>query len=221
MFTPDLKVQVHPNYGDDATVIDGCSCEFTAGQWKHVEVLVVEALSIQSVHVSFVGFMTGDYGRLSMQHPVNANGYFSPTSSVDIGATVIPIPVDAASVIGAGYGVAVEFWASDDSELKEIRGISSIDGNNLTISEPTAYAYSTSAILRLVVGCFAPIGGGGPNHITSGFHAVGDGQMVFGSENEATAPVPAGLLLSHRFKATSEVSTRKIAISYRFRRASS
>lgn len=210
-------IEVKPHYGDDSTVIDGISVQFTASQWARVEYDFVEDLSIQSVHVTYTNLQHGDYGRLSISHPVNENGYFSPTSVVSINDTTLSVDATAAATAAAA-GIALEFWNNDDTELLEIRGIAGVNGTTITLAEAVTHNHSTSARIRLIVGCFSPIGGGGTDHIESGFRAVGNGNVRFGSENEATAPITAGLQLAHRFKASSAVATREIAVSYRFRR---
>jgi len=213
-------VHVRPNYGDDDTVIGGVSVAFVADQWVRKDYGLVESLHIQNVHVTVKGWRAGDYGRLSVVHPVNQYGYSSPTSAVDAGATAIPVPADFAAV--ATQAVAVEFWSDDDSDLREIRGIASSNGTDtVTLAEAVAYAHTTSARMRLVMACFHQQGGGGSDHIDDGFTSVGDSHIPIGSQNEATNPVQAGLLLAHRFKGSSLVSDREVAVTYRFRRPSS
>ena len=212
------QVSIKPNYGDDATVIDGLAAAFSEGEWKRADLMLVEALAIQQVHVIYTGFKPGDYGRLSVTHPVNANGYSNPTTALDIDDTVVS--VDPATAAVAAQACALEFWSEDDSELLEVRGIQSVNGNDITLVEGVSNAHSTSARLRVVMMCFSPRGAGGADHITSGFYAVGAQHMVFGSEAEATDPVSAGLQLAHRFKACATAGTREVAVSYRFRRPS-
>lgn len=222
MVTVVNETHLLPTYGTDPTVIDGVACSFAAGVWARADYLMPETLSVQQVHVSFVGWKVGDYGRLTVIHPVNANGYSNPTADVDQGATVIPVPADFAAYALGAPGVAVEFWSADDAVLVEIRGIASSNGvDAITLAEGTGHAHATGARLRLVVSCFAPVGSGGADHVLSGFRAVGSGQIMFGSESEATDPLPGGLLLGHRFHATEDAGVREVAVSYRFRRRAS
>ena len=215
---PEILMKVQLHYGTDPTKIGSVAVSMAAGEWKKEDLRLGEALSIQQVIVSYVGLKAGDLGLLHVINPITPEGYSNPATQVEIDDTTVDFG-DPTVAAYFGAGEKVEFWNADDSELVEVRTVASVEGTVVTLGEAATHQHLVTARLRSIVSCFCADVADDVDHVSSGFRAVGSACLPpFGSENEATDEIPAGLILGHRFKTCGTAGDREIAVSYRFRK---
>lgn len=211
-------VAVVSNTGGMKSLLDGVYAQFSESSWARVDYIMPGSYHIQGLRVRWKNASTGDYGYLCVINPINGNGYVNPSvavvatdTTVDLGDAAV-----AANFDPANGAVSMEFWSDDDSTLVECRGIASVSGTVVTLTDATTSAHTTSARIRCILDRFSPIRG--TDGISSGFHLLaGDGVENIRSESNYTDLIPVGVILSARFKTTSGVGQREITINYRFR----
>jgi len=207
------ETEIAPTIGGPATIVDGFSVAFSADEEKTAGITLPLDLRIQEVTVAWENCKVGDRGWLVIENePVACN----PVSALDIGDTLVTLPSAVAPYYDPLAGARfIEFWNSTGTDIIEVRKIASRDGDVITLDSQLEAAHGTDAILRCIIQAFSMIRGS--MGLEGGFHMLGTGVLAYGYEYEQTSTLPAGIGVRGRFKATSEVADRGVAVNFKFR----
>lgn len=212
-FTPESIVEIKPKVGGQKMDFDGVSLSVGADAWGKVDYSMPEAYHFQGALLSWGDCALGDYGWVCLTHPATggnlgaeaASGQANVTVATGTGAYFDPVN-------GASY---LEVWDSSGN-LKEVRKIASVSGDVVALDSNLQGTYDTThkAIARL--DGHSPVRG--THGLDAGIRLFGTSHYQIDNALDITNPIPAGLTLSIRVRTTADAGTRKVAVSFIFRK---
>lgn len=214
---PKAEVTVAATVGGMKSLVASKAGQFGASACEKIDLSLPEALHIQSVRVRWRDTFFGDSLYMAGIH---LGGQSAPQSALSIGATSLTVGIDQ----GVYYTPTtdptfVEFWNDADDDMVEIIEVDSVAGDIITLKNATLYTHSTSATVRCIVSLFHPL------DVTTGqpmgFEVVDNGTENFPGDKELTNLMPAGLVLAARGCSSTDVGTRTVIVTYRFKRPTS
>ena len=210
--TPDVKAEIQPAVGGLDTMMDFLSAQAGASSIVQSTYVMPEAMHLHGTFASWNDMQYGDRAFMNVQ-PQGLDA--SPAQSASIGATTINLPTG----MGANYQAAgikiIEFWNAAETQLKEIRKITSISGDVVTLATALTHSIGTTDILKPVIQSYCPIRG--VDGLDGGVSFLGDGKIAIDNINQISELIPAGLKLCLRLLTVAGIFNRQIVLNFKFR----
>lgn len=220
------QVEVTAKVGGRATLTDGMAVRCNESSQAHAGYLVPEDFHVQGSSIVWNGFFEGDYGAVSVVHPLSVAA--APQVHAE-GATQITVDNTLLAELGnAPRSVLfdptqgaqhLEAFSADGSTLLEVVKIASVDTGTGVVTLASGVVNSggwpNGAILKARYKSFVPVRG--PQGIDGGFRLVGSDDTLIENVVEITEPLPSGLQICMAVFTGSDVGLRQLALNWIFR----